>query len=184
VTIDYETTAASSALQWLSPEQTAGREYPYLFTQCQAIHARTLVPCQDEPSVKMTYSAVVNVPTWATCVMSAVSATENETATKNDDPTTTTTTWKQTVPISSYLLAMAVGQLEKRDLSERCAVWSEPTMVNFAAKEFEQTEECLCIAEELAGLPYVWGRYDILCLPPSFPYGGMENPVSQPQQCS
>jgi len=84
--------------------------------------------------------------------------------------------WRQTVPIPSYLLAMAVGELSKRDVSDRCAVWSEPGVVDAAAHEFAQTEDFLKTAERLAGTPYAWGRYDLLCLPPSCPYGGMENP--------
>lgn len=170
VTIEYSTTPACSALQWLPPAQTAGKVHPYLFTQCQAIHARSLVPCQDQPGVKMTYSAVIQVPVWAVCVMSAV--LRRETVKDN----LKVFEWEQKVPISSYLLAMAVGDLAKKDVSKRCAVWSEPRMVEAAAFEFAQTEDFLQAAESLAGSPYAWGRYDLLCLPPSFPYGGMENP--------
>ncbi|CAB9504832.1 Leukotriene A-4 hydrolase [Seminavis robusta] len=170
ITVTYETTQQSSAVQWLPPEQTAGAKYPYLFTQCQAIHARALIPCQDRPGIKATYTAKVTVPSWATCVMSAVM--------KKDETLATTKVfhWDQPVPISSYLIAMAVGELAKLEISERCAVWSEPSVVQQAAWEFAQTEEFLQMAEEIAGKPYVWGRYDLLCLPPSFPYGGMENP--------
>jgi leukotriene-A4 hydrolase len=171
VTIHYQTTKESSALQWLPPAQTVGRIHPYLFTQCQAIHARSLVPCQDRPGVKMTYSAKVTVPSWAVCVMSAV--LKQETTLSEEEKCYE---WHQAIPISSYLLAMAVGDLERRDISDRCAVWSEPGLADAALYEFGQTEDFLKIAEELAGKPYVWGRYDLLCLPPSFPYGGMENP--------
>ncbi|CAB9526220.1 Leukotriene A-4 hydrolase [Seminavis robusta] len=170
VKVFYQTTKQSSAVQWLPPEQTAGAKHPYLFTQCQAIHARALIPCQDRPGIKATYSAKVTVPSWATCVMSAVMKKEET----NDK--TKIFYWDQPVPISSYLIAMAVGELTKIDISERCAVWSEPSVVKQAAWEFSQTEDFLKIAEEIAGKPYVWGRYDLLCLPPSFPYGGMENP--------
>jgi leukotriene-A4 hydrolase len=170
VTIVYETTKECSALQWLPPSQTAGKVYPYLFTQCQAIHARSLVPCQDRCGVKMTYRATVTVPDWATCVMSALLQT---TTTVGD---TKVFTWNQPVPISSYLFAIAVGELAKKDISERCAIWSEPSLVDAAAHEFAETEQFLEIAEDLAGKKYAWGRYDLLCLPPSFPYGGMENP--------
>lgn len=171
VSIQYRTTRDSSALQWLPPSQTAGKEFPYLFTQCQAIHARSLVPCQDRPGVKITYSASITVPAWATCVMSGLAE-----GTTGTDDTTKTYGWKQPVPISSYLIAMAVGDIVKIDLSDRCAIWSEPSIVESAAYEFAQTEEFLKDAEQLAGMDYVWGRYDLLCLPPSFPYGGMENP--------
>lgn len=170
VSIQYRTTDKSSALQWLPPSQTAGKKHPYLFTQCQAIHARSLVPCQDRPGVKMTYSASITVPRWATVVMSALSTS---TTISNDYKTCH---WNQPVPISSYLVALAVGDITKVDISERCAIWSEPSMVKAVAYEFAQTEEFLKDAETLAGMKYVWGRYDLLCLPPSFPYGGMENP--------
>lgn len=170
VSIQYRTTDASSALQWLPPSQTAGKKHPYLFTQCQAIHARSLVPCQDRPGVKMTYSASITVPRWATCVMSALSKGTQVT------PDYKTCEWHQPVPISSYLIAMAVGDITKVDISDRCAIWTEPSMIKAAAYEFAQTEEFIRDAEALAGLDYVWGRYDLLCLPPSFPYGGMENP--------
>lgn len=170
ITIVYCVTKNSTALQWLPPSQTAGKKYPYLFTQCQAIHARALVPCQDCPGVKMTYTASVTVPKWATCVMSALYDATQEV----DD--TKVYTWNQPVPISSYLIAIAVGELTKKDISPRCSVWSEPSMVEATAYEFAETEEFLKIAEEISGKEYVWGRYDLLCLPPSFPYGGMENP--------
>jgi leukotriene-A4 hydrolase len=170
VTIVYKTTASCSALQWLPPSQTAGKVFPYLFTQCQAIHARSLVPCQDRCGVKMTYKAKVTVPAWSTCVMSAVlDGTE-----VLDDAKVYT--WYQPVPISSYLLALAVGELAKKDISNRCAIWSEPSIVEQAAYEFAETEDFLAAAEHISGTPYAWGRYDVLCLPPSFPFGGMENP--------
>ncbi|KAL3925632.1 MAG: hypothetical protein SGILL_000283 [Bacillariaceae sp.] len=170
VTILYQTTKDCSALQWLPPSQTAGKQYPYLFTQCQAIHARSLVPCQDACGVKMTYNAVVTVPPWATAVMSALLES------KVSEDGTKVYTWDQPVPISSYLLALAVGELAKKDISKRCAIWSEPSVVEAAAFEFSETEDFLSAAEAITGKKYVWGRYDLLCLPPSFPYGGMENP--------
>jgi leukotriene-A4 hydrolase len=172
VKVLYQTTRQSSAVQWLPPAQTAGGQFPYLFTQCQAIHARALIPCQDRPGVKTTYSAQVTVPSWATCVMSAVMKKVQEHSYNQKK----VFYWDQPVPISSYLIALAVGELNKIDISDRCAVWSEPSVVQQAAYEFAQTEDFLKIAEEIAGKPYVWGRYDLLMLPPSFPYGGMENP--------
>jgi len=180
VRIYYKTTPQSSAIQFLDAAQTAGKKHPYLFTQCQAIHARSLLPCQDRPGVKATYTARVTVPSWATCVMSAVEVktTEEEIQKKttNDDDDKKVYRWEQRIPISSYLIAMAVGELDCRTVSDRCRVWSEPSVVDAAAYDFQQTEEFLQIAEELSGIPYVWGRYDLLCLVPSFPFGGMENP--------
>lgn len=161
VQVDYQTTDQSSALQWLPPEQTAGKVHPYLYTQCQAIHARTLIPCQDVTHVKFTYTATVTTPLWATAVLSGLhQSTETNDSSK-------TAVWKQPVPISSYLLALAVAQLECRELSHRCAVYSEPLVVGAAAFEFAETEDFLQAAERIAGLPYPWTRYDLLCLPPS-----------------
>ena len=156
ITIVYCTTRQSTALQWLPPSQTAGNEYPYLFTQCQAIHARALVPCQDRCGVKMTYTASVTVPGWSTCVMSALlDAVEEVDANK-------VYTWNQPIPISSYLIALAVGDLAKKDISPRCAVWSEPSLLQAAAHEFAETEQFLKIAEDISAKEYVWGRYDLL----------------------
>lgn len=149
--------------------------------QCQAIHARSILPCQDCPAVKMTYDAKVTVPKWATAVMSALSkeltTTTTEQLTQNNSAEYGDKVYQfsQPVPIPSYLFALAVGDLDSRDISPRCRVWSEPSMVEAVAFEFSQVEDFLVAAEELT-MPYQWTRYDLLCLPPSFPYGGMENP--------
>eukprot|EP00027_Filamoeba_sp_ATCC50430_P011432 CAMPEP_0168552066 /NCGR_PEP_ID=MMETSP0413-20121227/6519_1 /TAXON_ID=136452 /ORGANISM="Filamoeba nolandi, Strain NC-AS-23-1" /LENGTH=610 /DNA_ID=CAMNT_0008582657 /DNA_START=35 /DNA_END=1867 /DNA_ORIENTATION=- len=170
VRIHYHTAPQSTAIQWLKPSQTADKQHPYLFTQCQAIHARSMLPCQDSPTVKATYSASVTVPAALTAVMSA-----NGTGSTSSDGKTKTFTFKQDVPMTSYLIALGVGALEHRQIGPRTKVWSEKSMVDAGAFEFSQTEEFLQIAEKLVG-KYVWGNYDVLLLPPSFPYGGMENP--------
>ncbi len=178
VKIFYHTTAGCSALQWLTAEQTVGGKLPFLFSQCQAIHARSMVPCQDTGAVKFSYSASVTVPSEFTCLMSALGVrTEQcqmDVATRSEQ-CTTTFHFFQHIPIPSYLLALAVGRLESKSISHRCAVWSEPEVLEQASFEFAETEAFLEKAEEIAG-PYVWSRYDLLVLPPSFPYGGMENP--------
>lgn len=173
VTIEYATTADSAALQWLTPAQTAGGSHPYLFTQCQAIHARSLVPCQDTPHVKATYTAAVTVPAGLTAVMSALPGGDAPAA--SADGATVTFTFRQPVPMPSYLIALGVGNLARVDIGPRSCVWAEPEVVADAAWEFAETESFIAAAEALVG-PYVWGRYDLLMLPPSFPYGGMENP--------
>jgi len=174
VAVHYATSPESSALQWLPKECTAGKKLPYLFSQCQAIHARALVPCADTPSAKFTYDAAVTTPEWATALMSAVSSGSKRKG--GPEGGTTSFTFDQTTPIPSYLLAVAVGQLEARTVGPRSQVWSEPSMVEAVAYEFAEAETFVAAAEEITGHAYVWGRYDILCLPPSFPYGGMENP--------
>lgn len=72
-------------------------------------------------------------------------------------------------------MQLVVGVLESRPISDRCSVLAEPSVVDDAAWEFAETEDFLKAGENLLG-PYVWGRYDLLVLPPNFPYGGMENP--------
>ncbi len=171
ITVDYHTAPDAVALQWLSPAQTEGGKHPYLFSQCQAIHARTMVPVQDTPTRRVTYRAEITVPEPLAAVMSAGPAGSRPGAARG------TTTWlfDMPQPIAPYLLALAVGQLESRDLSPRSRVWAEPATVERAAWEFAGIEEMIVTAETLFG-PYEWDRYDMLVLPPSFPYGGMENP--------
>ncbi|EGC29991.1 leukotriene A4 hydrolase [Dictyostelium purpureum] len=170
VRVYYNTTAESNALQWLNKEQTAGKEHPYLFSQCQAIHARSLVPCQDSPSNKVKYQAEITVAKPLTALMSALSTGKTETADNS------IYSFTQEIPIPTYLIAIVVGNLESREIGPRSKVWSEPSMVEAAAYEFANTERFIATGEDLL-TPYVWGRYDILLLPPSFPYGGMENPL-------
>lgn len=177
VKITYQTSSSASALGWLDPQQTAGKQHPYLFSQCQAIHARSILPCQDGPSVKTTYDAKVTVPCDLVCLMSAVGMSEEPFP---SDGSLKTFSFKQSVPMPSYLIAIVVGALESRKIGPRSRVWSEKELVARAEYEFAETEQMLATAESLVG-PYVWGekdapQYDLLILPPSFPYGGMENP--------
>uniref|UniRef100_A0A2K6C8B3 Leukotriene A(4) hydrolase n=1 Tax=Macaca nemestrina TaxID=9545 RepID=A0A2K6C8B3_MACNE len=171
IEISFETSPKSSALQWLTPEQTSGKEHPYLFSQCQAIHCRAVLPCQD-PSVKLTYTAEVSVPKELVALMSAIRDGE---VPDPEDPSRKIYKFIQKVPIPCYLIALVVGALESRQIGPRTLVWSEKEQVEKSAYEFSETESMLKIAEDLGG-PYVWGQYDLLVLPPSFPYGGMENP--------
>lgn len=162
---------AGGAMDWL-PSSPATADAPFGFTQCQAIQARSMLPCQDTPAVKATYSALVSLaPPYESLpvVMSA-----QRTPLKDGDRNGASK-FECDVPVPSYLIALAFGRLEWRELSPRCAVWALPDVVEMAKWEFENVEEMLTTAEKVAG-PYVWGRYDLLVLPPSFPYGGMENP--------
>ncbi|XP_046970491.1 LOW QUALITY PROTEIN: leukotriene A-4 hydrolase [Vanessa cardui] len=165
IKIKYNTEPSATALQWLEPNQTSGKKHPYLFSQCQPIHARSILPCQDTPAVKFTYEAEVIAPEEFTVLMSAIRGASNNNK----------TTFSQPVPIPSYLLALAVGVLESRRLGPRSQVWSEKEEIEQSAWEFAETEKYLQAAERLCG-PYQWTQYDLLVLPPSFPYGGMENP--------
>jgi leukotriene-A4 hydrolase len=167
VNIYYKTTKNAIALQWLEPAQTADKKYPFVFSQGESVWTRTWVPCQDSPSIKFTYDAKVTVPKHLMAVMSAVNPVA-----KNG---TGVYIFRQDKPISSYLLAIAVGDIGFKAIGNRTGVYAEHSVLDKAAWEFADLEKMVVAAEKLFG-PYRWGRYDVLVLPPSFPYGGMENP--------
>jgi aminopeptidase N len=160
VRVKYSTSPAASGLQWLDPAQTAGKQHPFLYTQSQAIHARSWIPLQDTPGVRVTFQGRVRTPAGLYAVMAAERAGEH---------------FKMDKPVPSYLIALAAGNLEFRPLGGRCGVFAEPALIDAAAREFADTEAMIQAVEEMYG-PYRWGRYDLLVLPPSFPFGGMENP--------
>lgn len=171
VVVHYRTSADAPALQWLTPVQTAGKKQPYLFNQSEPILTRTWIPTQDSPGIRQTWSARVVAPAALTVVMSA------EMLGPQPGAATDTRAWRFNMqhPVAPYLIAIAIGDLSFQSLGKRTGVYTEPSMLPAAAAELVDVEKMVEAAEALYG-PYRWGRYDLLVLPPSFPYGGMENP--------
>ncbi|MEP1231175.1 MAG: M1 family metallopeptidase [Litorimonas sp.] len=166
VKINYTTSPKAEGLQWLSPAQTAGKEKPYLFSQAQPIHARTMAPLQDTPAVRMTYSATLRVPDGLRPLMSASQGEKDAKGEYHFD-------MPQAIP--SYLIAIAVGDIKFKAINDHIGVYAEQYILDASAEEFSETPLMEASNEKFYG-PYRWGRYDLIVLPPSFPFGGMENP--------
>ncbi|APE28040.1 M1 family metallopeptidase [Aurantiacibacter gangjinensis] len=172
VVITYASGPDAPALQWLDPEQTAGGEYPYVFSQGQAILNRSWIPTQDSPGIRQTWEARITAPKPLNVVMSGISRGDPEDVGENRRAFEFT--MDNSIP--PYLIAIAAGNIEFAELGPRSGVWAEPEVIEEAAAELSDTEAMIDAAEEIYGT-YRWGRYDMIVLPPAFPYGGMENPV-------
>lgn len=172
VKLSYATRPSATGLQWLGKQQTAGKRHPFLYSQSQAIHARSWIPCQDSPGVRTTWDAIVITPDELTAVMAADQLGEIE---SSEGAVAHAFRFVMPQKVPAYLVALGVGELEQREVGPRTAVWADPAVVQQAADEFADMEKMLVEAEALYG-DYAWGRYDVLVLPPAFPFGGMENP--------
>ena len=170
ILIYYDTTDGGSAVQFLDKEQTTGKQYPFMFTQCESILTRELLPIQDTPAVKITTYMGITVPKPLFALDSGIYQS------KIDNGNSVTYFYEQKIPIPSYLIALAAGAIEERVISDRSKVYGEKELVDSAAEEFDGIENFIQIAEAYVS-PYVWGEYNLLILPSSFPFGGMENPT-------
>ena len=177
IVVTYASGPEAEALQWLDREQTAGGEYPFMFSQGQAILNRTWIPTQDSPGIRQTWEARITAPTPLTVVMSGISRGDPEEIRAEEGQSARRAfefTMDNSIP--PYLIAIAAGNIEFAELGPRSGVWAEPEMIEAAAEELGDTEELIDAGIDLFG-EYRWGRYDMIVLPPAFPYGGMENPV-------
>ena len=170
ITIEYSTTKDCMAIDWLEPEQTSGGKYPFMYSQCQSILCREMLPIQDTPAVKMPVTISITVPEELIGLAAGLFVEEMSNGNNK------TFTYALDIPIPSYLIAIAAGDIGSQNVSERCTIYAEKNVVEKAAWEFSDTEKFLKIAENYIG-EYIWGQYNILVLPPSFPFGGMENPT-------
>ena len=175
VKLTYATRPGATGLQWLAPAQTAGKKAPFLYSQSQAIHARSWIPGQDSPGVRTTWDAIVVVDKRFTAVMAAEQLGEMPEMPDKGKSDTHRFRFVMPQPVPAYLIALAAGEIERREIGPRTAVYADPAVVEVAANEFADMEKMLESAEGLYG-DYAWGRYDVLVLPPAFPFGGMENP--------
>ena len=167
VMVCYKTGPKARALQWLDPQQTHDKKFPFLYTQSESIYARSWIPCPDGPGIRYTYSARVTVPKGLMALMSA----ENPQQVSDSG----IYHFKMETPVPAYLMALAVGDITFKGIDNRTGVYAEPGMIEKVRYEFEDVGKMVTTAEALYG-PYRWGRYDIVVLPPGFPIGGMENP--------
>ena len=167
VLIDYATSPNAAGLQWVEPEATAGKQLPFMYSQAQAIHARSILPIQDTPAIRITYAAHIKTPPSLMAVMGA--RQDTDTARDGDY------TFEMPQPIPPYLIAIAIGDLAFQPIGDHMGVYAEDYIVAAARDEFADTPQMEEATAALYG-PYRWGRYDMIVLPPSFPFGGMENP--------
>ncbi|KKZ59642.1 leukotriene A-4 hydrolase [[Emmonsia] crescens] len=173
IDISVETTEKCTALQWLTPAQTSTQKHPYMFTQCQAIHARSIFPCQDTPDVK----AVIDFNITSPLPVIASGVPIRDSSSPSSESNNKVYKFHQKVPIPAYLFAIASGEIAEAPIGPRSRVAASPDKLDECKWELEADTEKFMQAIDKIIFPYIWGEYNVLILPPSFPYGGMENPI-------
>ena len=172
ICIAFKTNEKCNGIQYLTKEQTYTKKYPFMFTQCEAILCRTLFPIQDTPSVKAIYKVKTSIDSPLTFLFGGILKSHYYDSSEKKK----IMRFEQNIPIPSYLVAFVAGELEYSKISKRCGVWAEKGLSAKAAWEFIDAEKYIEIAENYLNHPYEWKVYNILVLPFSFPFGGMENP--------
>ncbi|KRW98239.1 Armadillo-type fold [Pseudocohnilembus persalinus] len=170
--IDYSFGDSANAVSFLTPEQTSTKILPYMYSQCEPIYCRSMMPLQDTPSVKSTYYAEIIADEGINVYMSA-----NKTGTEDFGNKQKKHIFENSIKIPSYLVAIIAGNVEEKQVGDRSFVITEPDMMPESAKDLEDLEDYLVAIEDYTQIPYIWGSYKIVIMPPSFPFGGMENPL-------
>lgn len=174
IVIHYHSSPGARALQWLDPNLTPGGSQPYMYSEGEAINTRSWIPTQDSPGIRQTWSARITVPVGVTAVMSGERLTPGGEASSLVGMHSFR--FRMEHPVPCYLIALAIGDIAFRSIDGRTGVYADPQILNAAATELSDTGQMIDQAAALYG-SYRWGRYDVLVLPPSFPFGGMENPT-------
>eukprot|EP00830_Metopus_es_P002985 TRINITY_DN1275_c0_g1_i1.p1 TRINITY_DN1275_c0_g1~~TRINITY_DN1275_c0_g1_i1.p1 ORF type:complete len:658 (+),score=77.99 TRINITY_DN1275_c0_g1_i1:38-2011(+) len=175
IEIEYATSPSATAINWVPANQTFGKDMKFMYTQCEAIHCRSIAPLQDTPGIKSTFNATMTVESPYVAIASALPVKHQEVINEETGKKENVYTYMQKIPVPSYLLAMVAGHLEYKKVGQRSGVYAEPIIVNQSAYEFDEMDSFLNIIEEVL-IPYAWGVYNVIIMPPSFPFGGMENP--------
>lgn len=179
VIIKYRTDThhRSAGLQWLAPAQTGSGQKPFFLNQGQPFHNRGLFPLQDTPAAKMTVDLKILVKKGLNLQAVASSNQDHQ----GNPPTPDITSnphyaiWNYRIdqPVSSYLLMIAVGELKGEKIDERTILYTEPYLIEKAKIDYQKFPEYLKKAEAMFG-PLPWRVLNVLMMPNSFPYQGME----------
>ncbi|OLN87027.1 Leukotriene A-4 hydrolase-like protein 2, partial [Colletotrichum chlorophyti] len=193
--LSFETTQETTGLQWFGRSQTDDKRYPFMckfwacldqvianvadleciVSQGEPVHARSMFPCQDTPSVKTTFDIIVH----STLPVVASGIPEHDLIFPEVEEPLVERTYKfnQTIPISNYLFAVASGNLAGVQVGPKSYVYCAPGDIDACKAEFEADLQAIIKSAESLIFEYPWPLYNLVVLPKSFHLGGMENPV-------